>query len=84
MKIIAQLFGQKMTLYQITSNSGISIITGQDIIKAKIHNDEINELKAGFKSVKNLIKEKRNFKKITEEEYPSILNRIINRIKQNR
>ena len=45
MKIFAKLFGQEIILYQITSNSGMSIITGQDIIKTKIEKEEIYELK---------------------------------------
>ena len=84
MKIIAKLFGQKMILYQITSNSGISIITGQDIIKAEIDEEEKDKLKASFKNVRKLINEKKkHFKELTEEEYPSILRRIIFKIRES-
>ena len=82
MKIFAQLFGQKMFLYQRTSNSGISIVTGQDIIKAEIETDEITKLKENFKKIRKLIKEERHFKNIRKEEYPSILTRIINILKK--
>ena len=51
MKIFAKLFGQEMILYQITSNSGMSIITGQDIIKTKIEEKEKNELKENYKII---------------------------------
>ena len=58
-KIFSKIFGQKMILYQITSNSGISIITGQDIIKAEIEENEKKKLKENFRKVRKLIKEKR-------------------------
>ena len=49
MKIFAQLFGQEIILYQITSNSGMSIINGQYIIKTIIEKEKINELKKFMK-----------------------------------
>ena len=83
MKIFSKLFGQEMILYQITSNSGISIITGQDIIRAEIDKDEKVILKNNFKKIRNLIEENRSFKNLKENEYPSILTRIINKLKKN-
>ena len=83
MKIFSKLFGQEMILYQITSNSGISIITGQDIIRAEIDKDEKEILKNNFKKIRNLIEEKKSFKNLKEDEYPSILTRIINKLKKN-
>lgn len=84
MKILAKLFGQEMILYQITSNSVISIITGQDIIKAEIDENEKDILKRTFKNIKKLklIDEKRHFKDLEEDEYPSILLKIIKKIKE--
>jgi hypothetical protein len=64
MKIFAQLFGQEMILYQITSNSGMSIITGQDIIKTEIEEEELQKLKEKYKSVKKIIGEKKNLKNL--------------------
>ena len=62
--IFSKLFGQDMILYQITNNSGMSIITGQDIIKTDIGSDEENELKKSYKNIRKLIKEKRKFNEI--------------------
>ena len=76
MKIFAQLFGQEIIIYQITSNSGMSIITGQDIIKTKIEKEEIYELKKNYKNIKDLFKEKKHFKDIPEDEYNLILKNI--------
>ena len=73
MKIFAQLFGQEIILYQITSNSGMSIITGQDIIKTKIDDEEKKEIKKNYKMIQQLINEKRSFKDIKEDEYNLIL-----------
>ena len=53
-------------LYQITSNSDMSILTGQDIIKTKIEEDELNKLKINYDAVKHLIHQKKKFNKIKE------------------
>ena len=84
MKIFSKLFGQEMILYQLTSNSGISIITGQDIIKAEIDENEKNILKNNFKKIKKLIDDNRHFKDFKEDEYPSILTRIVDKLKINK
>ena len=76
MKIFAQLFGQEIILYQITSNSGMSIITGQDIIKTKIEEKEKKELEKNYENIKDIINEKKKFKDITEDEYNLILKNI--------
>jgi hypothetical protein len=54
----------------------MSIITGQDIIKTKIEEEEKKELKENYKIIKDIIKEKRHFKNIPEEEYNLILKNI--------
>ena len=82
-KIFAQIFGQDMILYQITSNSGISIITGQDIINGELEEKEKNILKQNFRKIRKIINEDRRFKDLGEEEYPLILKRIINALKNN-
>ena len=79
--IFSQLFGQDMILYQITNNSGMSIITGQDIIKTDIGSDEENELKKSYKNIRKLIKEKRKFNEIAKDDYQMILNKISNTLK---
>ena len=65
MNIFSRIFGQDMILYQITSNSGMSIITGQDIIKTDINDEKQKELKKAYKNIKKLINnENRKFEKI--------------------
>mgnify|MGYP002622861730 CR=1 FL=1 len=81
MKIFAQIFGQEMILYQITANSGISIITGQDIIKTEIEEDELKKLKKCYKSIKEIIRENQSFDKFKEEDYHLILTKIYNTLK---
>ena len=83
MKIFSQLFGQEMILYQITSNSGMSIITGQDIIKTEIEEEELQKLKEKYKSVKKIIGEKKKFEEFEEEEYHLILTKILNTLKND-
>ena len=80
-KVFSQLFGQEMILYQITGNSGMSIITGQDIIKTEIEREEKKKIKDAYKKIKNLINEERKFNEIKEEEYHLILTKIMNILK---
>ncbi len=73
------LFGQETILNQITNNSEMSIIYGQDFIKTEIDENEKSKLKKAYKSIKNLIKEKNC--DLKEEKYNLILTKILNVLK---
>ena len=82
MKVFSQLFGQEMILYQITNNSGMSIITGQDLIKTEIEEKEKTKLKKAYNNIKQIIKEKKN--DLKEENYNFILTKILNVLKNKK
>ena len=62
------ILGQKLNIYQMNSNSGMSILTGQSIIKPEFDADEIDLLKKTYKSIKSFFttqyNPKRDYKKI--------------------
>ena len=74
LKAFSTLFGQELILYQITNNSGMSIISGQVLIKTEIDVEEKTKLQKKYKTIKSLIKEKKDILK--EQEYNSILYKI--------
>ena len=84
MNIFAKIFGQDLILYQITSNSGMSIITGQDIIKTEIEDDEWKLLKKHYNNIKEIINEKKKFSHINEEDYHLILTKIFDILNKKR
>ena len=86
MKIFAKIFGQKTNLYQINSNSGMSIITGQDIIMTNIDKDkEEKDLKCNYNDIKKLIKmEKKNFEQLEVNDYKLILKKILDKLENNK
>jgi midasin (ATPase involved in ribosome maturation) len=62
------ILGQKLNIYQMNSNSGMSILTGQSIIKPEFNSDEIDLLKKTYKSIKSFFTShynpKKDYKKI--------------------
>jgi midasin (ATPase involved in ribosome maturation) len=66
--IFSLIIGQKLNIYQMNSNSGMSILTGQSIIKPSFDQEEIDTLKKSYKTVKSFFqndyKPKKDYKKI--------------------
>ena len=58
--IFSKLLGKKPIIYQITSNSGLSILTGQILIKTKIEDYERKRIKKKYKEIQSIINDKEN------------------------
>ena len=62
------LLGQTLNIYQMNSNSGMSILTGQSIIKPNFDEEEIDLLRKTYKSIKSFFQTKyrptKDYKKI--------------------
>ena len=82
-QIFTKILGQSIILYQITSNSDMSILTGQDIIKTKIESDELKKLEDNYEKVQSLIKQEKKFNKIKENQYNSIFQEIIKKLNKS-
>ena len=59
--IFSKLLGQETNLYQMNSNTGMSILTGQEIIKGNFDEEEKNKIREAYNNVKSLIKMKKAF-----------------------
>ena len=73
------LLGQKLNIYQMNSNSGMCILTGQSIIKPEFESEEIDLLKKTYKSVKSFFSSHYNPKK----DYKKILKSIEYKLKHS-
>ena len=57
-KLLSEILGQDLSIYQLNSNSGLSLFTGQSVMKEEFDDKEKNNLKK--------IKIKKNKKKINK------------------
>ena len=73
------LLGQKLNIYQMNSNSGMSILTGQSIIKPDFDEEEIKILKKSYKTVKSFFQN--SYK--PEKQYKDILKSIDYKLKHS-
>ena len=60
--VTAKLLGQDTNLYQMNSNSGMSILTGQEIIKEKFDEEEKSKIFEAYNSIKEFINYEKHFK----------------------
>ena len=76
LKILSFLLGQKANIYQLNSNSGITLFTGQSLIQNKLSEDEISKIKPIYDSVKELINFSKDFNELTPYDFNQILSEI--------
>ena len=55
LNVISILLGQETNLYQMNSNTGMSILTGQEVIKEDFQEREKEKIYEAYNSVKDLI-----------------------------
>lgn len=51
-KLLAEVLGQDLSIYQLNANSGLSIFTGQSIMKEEFDDKEKEKLKKILKLLK--------------------------------
>jgi len=76
-KLFSDILGQDLSIYQLNSNSGLSIFTGQSVIKENFDEKEKNEIKNIMKLLK--IKNK-NYKEISSEDFKNFQRIIDNKL----
>ena len=77
--ILSKIMGEELFTYQMNENTGISIFTGQSIMKEGFSNDETIELE---KIIKLIDYENKNIDEINGEDIQKIIN-IINNLLKN-
>jgi len=76
--VLSTLLGQEANLYQMNSNTGLSILTGQEIIKEKFDEKEKIKIREAYDSIKDLINYDKPFNDIEKkglEQYKKIISR---------
>jgi len=81
--VFATLLGQKTNLYQMNSNTGMSILTGQEIIKDDFDEDEIEKISKAYNEVKNIINYEKKFVDMELKHYKKIISKIDKKLKED-
>ena len=72
-KLLSEILGQDLSVYQLNSNSGISLFTGQSVMKEEF---DINE-KEKLKKILKLLKiENKSLEEINSEDFTELQNKI--------
>ena len=77
----AKILGQESILYQMNSNTGISLLTGQEIIKEEFDKKELNRMKEAYDNIKNILGNEEKFKKLKLKDYKKLIKKIDEKIK---
>ena len=76
LRIFSTLLGQETNLYQMNSNTGMSILTGQEIIKEEFDDDEKTKICEAYNSIKDIINYKKDFNDMKFKHYKKIISKI--------
>ena len=80
-KLLAEVLGQDLSIYQLNSNSGISLFTGQSIMKEEFDNSEKEKLRNVLKLLK--IKDKK-IKDINSKDFIDFQRKIDKKLKSDK
>jgi len=76
LNVISILLGQDSNLYQMNSNTGMSILTGQEIIKEDFDSKEKEKIYDAYKSIKKIIDYEKPFNSMGLKKYKKIIKKI--------
>ena len=78
LSVISTLLGQETNLYQMNSNTGMSILTGQEVIKGEFDEKEKEKICEAYNDIKDLIKTKKDksFNDMDLKDYKNIISKI--------
>ena len=68
----------------MNSNTGISILTAQEVIKAHCDENELQEISDAYDNVKEEIKYKKPFNEMNLKDYKSIISKIDKKLKKEK
>ena len=83
LNVFSILLGQDSNLYQMNSNIGISIFTGQEIIKEDFDEKEREEIYNNYKSIEKIIKYKKSFNDMSLNHYKKIISKIDKKLEES-
>ena len=73
--VFSTLLGQETNLYQMNSNTGISILTGQEIIKSDFDENELLQISEAYNNMKNIIGNEKEFVDMNLKDYKEIISK---------
>ena len=80
--VFATLLGQETNLYQMNSNTGLSILTGQEVIKGNFDEEEKSKICEAYNSIKDIIQYKKNFADMELKHYKRIISKIDKKLEE--
>jgi midasin (ATPase involved in ribosome maturation) len=80
-QILSILLGQKANIYQLNSNSGITLFIGQSIIQNKLTEKEKLKIKPAYDSIKDLIEYSKDFDELNPTDFNEIISKLDEKIK---
>ena len=76
-KTLSEILGQNLSIYQLNSNSSISLFTGQSLIKKEFDKEEKEKLN----NISKKLKYKKSLKEINSKDFMELQNIIMKKIK---
>jgi len=83
LNVFSTLLGQEPNLYQMNSNIGMSILTGQEIIKEEFDDFEREKICNAYKNIEEIINYKRSFNTMNLKHYKKIISKIDNKLEES-
>jgi len=85
LNVVSILLGQKANLYQMNSNTGMSKLTGQKVIKKDLMKKK--KISEAYENIKNLLPISKNdkpFKEMLLKDYKKIIEKIDEKLKEDK
>ena len=83
LNVFSNLLGQDSNIYQMNSNTGMSILTGQEIIKEDFDEKEREEIYNAYKSIEKIINYKEQFNSMSLKHYKDIISKIDKKLEES-
>ena len=81
--ICTTLLGQETNLYQMNSNTEMSILTGQIFIKSDFDENELLQISEVYNNMKNIIGYDKKFVDMNLKDYKEIISKIDEKLKKD-
>ena len=83
LNVFSILLGQDSNLYQMNFNTGMSILTGQEIIKEDFDEKEREEIYNAYNSIEKIIGYKKRFDSMSLKHYKKIISKIDKKLEES-
>lgn len=81
LNIFSIILGQETNLYQMNSSEGMSFLSGQEIVRQELYENEIENLQKAYNTVKKIINFKKKFNDIDFKDCKKMVSKIDKKLK---